>query len=104
MHGVGFWEEKPIVSQPNQWSEGSFDYVLEPATPHRVLIADDGYENLTRYLFDPVLRGGLSCINVRLQSLGSGTDSCAALHQNTAPGSRAKQKRKLVQVGDPEYM
>ena len=33
MHGVGFWEEKPIVSQPNQWSEGSFDYVLEPATP-----------------------------------------------------------------------
>ena len=91
MHGVGFWEEKPIVSQPNQWSEGSFDYVLEPATP-------------TRYLFDPVLMEGLSCMNARLQPLGSGTDSCAALHENTAPGSRAKQKLKLVQVGDPEYM
>ena len=91
MHDVNFWEEWPIVSQPNQWSEGSFDYVLEPATP-------------TSYLFDPVLRGGLSCINVRLQPLGSGTGSCAALHLNTAPGSRAKQKRKLVQVGDPEYM
>ena len=91
MHGVGFWEEKPIVSQPNQWSEGSFDYVLETATP-------------TRYLFDPVLMEGLSCMNARLQPLGSGTDSCAALHQNTALGSRAKQKLKLVQIGDPEYM
>ena len=90
MHGVGFYEEWPIVSQPNQWPEGSFAYVQEPASP-------------SRYLFDPVLRGGLSCINVRLQ-LGSGTGSCAALHLNTAPGSRAKQKRKLVQVCDPEYM
>ena len=43
-------------------------------------------------------------MNARLQPLGSGTDSCAALHQNTALGSRAKQKLKLVQVGDPEYM
>jgi len=54
---------------------------------------------LTLFLWE-----GLSCMYVRLQPLGSGTDSCAALHQNTAPGSRAKQKRKLVQVGDPEYM
>jgi len=43
-------------------------------------------------------------MNARLQPLGSGTDSCVALHQNTAPGSRAKRKLKLVQVGDPEYV
>ena len=91
MHGVGLWKESPIVSQPNQWPEGLFDDVLEPATP-------------TRYLFDPALMARLLCMYARLQPLGSGTDSCAALHQNTAPGSRAKQKLKLVQVGDPEYM
>ena len=123
MHGVGLCDEWLIVSQPDQWLEGSFDYVLEPGMSlcvealggaeggdfaikleGQVLITDDGYENLTRYPFDPVLMGGLSCMNVSLQPLGSGTDSCAALHQNTAPGSRAKQKLKLVQVGDPEYM
>lgn len=38
MHGVGCYEEWPIVSQPNQWPEGSFAYVQEPATPTRYLL------------------------------------------------------------------
>ena len=55
MHGVGLWKESPIVSQPNQWPEGLFDDVLEPATP-------------TRYLFDPALMGRLLCMYLRLKA------------------------------------
>ncbi|MEM9972203.1 MAG: dimethylsulfonioproprionate lyase DddP [Pseudomonadota bacterium] len=76
MHGVGLCDEWPLVAYPDQMVDGAFDYALEPgmvlcvevlASPEggdfsikledQVLITEDGYENLTRYPFDPALMG-----------------------------------------------
>ncbi|MFX0544691.1 dimethylsulfonioproprionate lyase DddP [Roseovarius sp. S1116L3] len=79
MHGVGLCDEWPLVAYPHQAVPGAFDYPLEPGmtlcvealiSPEggdfsikledQVLITEDGFENLTRYPFDPALTGGLS--------------------------------------------
>ena len=76
MHGVGLCDEWPLVAYPDQEVRGAFDYALEPGMvlcvealvgeeggefsiklEDQVLITEDGYENLTRYPFDPVLMG-----------------------------------------------
>jgi Xaa-Pro aminopeptidase len=76
MHGVGLCDEWPLVAYPDQMVEGAFDYVLEPGmtlcvealvSPEggdfsikledQVLITETGYENLTKYPFDPRLMG-----------------------------------------------
>ena len=76
MHGVGLCDEWPLVAYPDHAVKGAFDYVLEPGmtlcvealvSPEggdfsikledQVLITEDGYENLTRYPFDPALMG-----------------------------------------------
>ena len=77
MHGVGLCDEWPLISYPDNFVEGAFEYVLEPGmvlcvealiSPEggdfsikledQVLITEDGHENLTRYPFDPALCGG----------------------------------------------
>jgi Xaa-Pro dipeptidase len=76
MHGVGLCDEWPYVPYPDGWVEGSFDHVLEPGmtlcvealvSPEggdfsikledQVLITERGFENLTKYPFDPRLLG-----------------------------------------------
>ena len=76
MHGVGLCDEWPLVAYPDKMVEGAFDYELEPgmtlcvevlASPEggdfsikledQVLITEDGFENLTKYPFDPMLMG-----------------------------------------------
>ena len=76
MHGVGLCDEWPLVAYPGKHVDGAFDYELEPGmalcvealvSPEdgefsikledQVLITENGYENLTRYPFDPVLMG-----------------------------------------------
>jgi Xaa-Pro aminopeptidase len=76
MHGVGLCDEWPLISYPDAFVEGAYDYVLEPGmvmcvealvSPQdsdfsikledQVLITETGYENLTRYPFDPALCG-----------------------------------------------
>ena len=76
MHGVGLCDEWPLVAYPDQAVEGAFDYALEPGMvlcvevaagavggdfsiklEDQVLITEDGYENLTKYPFDPRLMG-----------------------------------------------
>ncbi|MEM6940788.1 MAG: dimethylsulfonioproprionate lyase DddP [Pseudomonadota bacterium] len=76
MHGVGLCDEWPLVAYPDHAVPGAFDYPLEPGmtlcvevlvSPEggdfsikledQVLITDDGFENLTRYPFDPALMG-----------------------------------------------
>jgi Xaa-Pro aminopeptidase len=76
MHGVGLCDEWPLVAYPDKAVDGAFDYPLEPgmtlcvevlASPEggdfsikledQVLITEDGYENLSKYPFDPVLMG-----------------------------------------------
>jgi Xaa-Pro aminopeptidase len=76
MHGVGLCDEWPLVAYPDAMVEGAFDYELEPGmvlcvealvSPEggdfsikledQVLITEDGYENLTKYPFDPMLMG-----------------------------------------------
>jgi Xaa-Pro aminopeptidase len=76
MHGVGLCDEWPYVTYPDGWTEGAFDAVLEPGNvlcvealvspeggdfsiklEEQVLITETGYENLTRYPFDPRLTG-----------------------------------------------
>ncbi len=76
MHGVGLCDEWPLVAYPDQAVEGAFDYALEPGMvlcveaavgaeggdfsiklEDQVLITENGYENLTRYPFDPRLMG-----------------------------------------------
>ncbi|MGX9354319.1 dimethylsulfonioproprionate lyase DddP [Roseobacteraceae bacterium S113] len=76
MHGVGLCDEWPLVAYPDQMVPGAFDYVLEPGMvlcvealvgetggdfsiklEDQVLITEDGYENLSKYPFDPVLMG-----------------------------------------------
>jgi len=77
MHGVGLCDEWPLVAYPDKAVEGAFDYALEPGMvlcveasvgevggafsiklEDQVLITEDGFENLTRYPFDPMLMGG----------------------------------------------
>ncbi|PTX05200.1 dimethylsulfonioproprionate lyase DddP [Pararhodobacter aggregans] len=76
MHGVGLCDEWPYVPYPDGWIPGAFDAVLEPGMvlcvealvspeggdfsiklEEQVLITETGYENLTRYPFDPALLG-----------------------------------------------
>ena len=76
MHGVGLCDEWPLVAYPDAAVEGSYDYPLEAGMvlcveacvgavggafsiklEDQVLITEDGYENLTKYPFDPVLMG-----------------------------------------------
>lgn len=76
MHGVGLCDEWPHVDYPDKLVPGSFDYPLEPGMvlcvealvgeeggdfsiklEDQVLVTEDGYENLTRYPFDPALMG-----------------------------------------------
>ncbi len=76
MHGVGLCDEWPLVAYPDKAVEGAFDYPLEPGMTlcvevlagevggdfsikleDQVLITEDGYENLTKYPFDPALMG-----------------------------------------------
>ena len=76
MHGVGLCDEWPLIAYPDKFVEGAYDYVLEPGMvlcveaavgevggdfsiklEDQVLITEDGFENLTKYPFDPVLMG-----------------------------------------------
>ncbi len=76
MHGVGLCDEWPYVPYPDAWVDGAFEAALEPGMvlcvealvspeggdfsiklEEQVLITDDGFENLTRYPFDPALLG-----------------------------------------------
>ena len=76
MHGVGLCDEWPHVDYPDHYTPGAFEDALEPgmtlcvevlASPEggdfsikledQVVITEDGYENLTRYPFDPRLTG-----------------------------------------------
>ncbi len=75
-HGVGLCDEWPHVDYPDKYHKGAWDAVLEPGmvlcaealvSPEdgdfsikledQVLITEDGYENLTKYPFDPALMG-----------------------------------------------
>ncbi|MBD3664507.1 dimethylsulfonioproprionate lyase DddP [Sulfitobacter aestuariivivens] len=76
MHGVGLCDEWPLVAYPDQAVEGAYDYPLEAgmvlcvevlASPEdgdfsikledQVLVTEDGFENLSKYPFDPALMG-----------------------------------------------
>ena len=76
MHGVGLCDEWPLVAYPDQMVEGAFDYELQAGmtlcvealvSPEggdfsikledQVVITEDGFENLTKYPFDPALMG-----------------------------------------------
>jgi len=76
MHGVGLCDEWPFVAYPDSWVDGAFEVALEPGmvlcvealvSPEggdfsikledQVLITETGFENLTRYPFDPALLG-----------------------------------------------
>ena len=77
MHGVGLCDEWPLVAYPEAMVEGAFDYAIAPGMvlcvealispedgdfsiklEEQVLVTDTGYENLTKYPFDPRLTGG----------------------------------------------
>ncbi len=76
MHGVGLCDEWPLVGYPDGYVPGAFDYELQPGmclcvealvSPEggdfsikledQVVITETGFENLTRYPFDPRLLG-----------------------------------------------
>ena len=76
MHGVGLCDEWPLVTYPDQFVEGAFEYPIEAGmvlcvealvSPEggdfsikledQVLVTEDGYENLSKYPFDPKLMG-----------------------------------------------
>ena len=76
MHGVGLCDEWPLVAYEDNFVKGAFDYHLEAGmvlcvealiSPEdgdfsikledQVLITEDGYENLSKYPFDPALMG-----------------------------------------------
>ncbi|RYG91896.1 aminopeptidase P family protein [Loktanella sp. IMCC34160] len=76
MHGVGLCDEWPLVAYPDNAVPGSFDYELQPGMvlcveaavgavggdfsiklEDQVLVTEDGFENLTKYPFDPALMG-----------------------------------------------
>ena len=71
MHGVGLCDEWPSIRYPQDYEEGTFDYVCEPGMmlcveaciqtqggefaiklEDQVLVTETGYENLTKYPFD----------------------------------------------------
>ncbi len=76
MHGVGLCDEWPLVAYEDNFVEGAFDYVLEPGMcicvealiscedgdfsiklEDQVIITETGFENITKYPFDPALMG-----------------------------------------------
>lgn len=76
MHGVGLCDEWPLIAYPGNYVEGAFDYELQAGMvlcvealvseeggdfsiklEDQVLITETGYENLTKYPFDPALMG-----------------------------------------------
>nr|WP_323778835.1 dimethylsulfonioproprionate lyase DddP [Amylibacter sp.] len=76
MHGVGLCDEWPLITYPDKYREGAFDYVVEAGMvlcvealispdggdfsiklEDQVLITENGYENLTKYPFDSALMG-----------------------------------------------
>ena len=76
MHGVGLCDEWPAIAYPDRGNRGSGGYAVEAGmvmcvealvSPEggdfsikledQVLVTEDGYENLTRYPFDPRLMG-----------------------------------------------
>jgi len=76
MHGVGLCDEWPLIAHKDHYVPGSFEYPLKAGMvlcveaacgevggdfsvklEDQVLITEDGFENLTRYPFDPVLMG-----------------------------------------------
>lgn len=76
MHGVGLCDEWPLITYPDKYVEGAFDYHLEAGMvlcvealvgedggdfsiklEDQVLVTEDGYENLTKYPFDAHLMG-----------------------------------------------
>lgn len=76
MHGVGLCDEWPLVAYADKAVEGAYDYEIEPGMvlcvealvgeeggdfsiklEDQVLVTEDGFENLTKYPFDPVLMG-----------------------------------------------
>ena len=73
-HGVGLCDEWPLVAYPDKMVKGAFDYELQPGMTlcvealigedggdfcikleDQVLVTEDGFENLTKYPFDPEL-------------------------------------------------
>ncbi len=76
MHGVGLCDEWPLIAYPDHLVDGAYDYHLEAGmvlcvealvSPEggdfsikledQVLITETGYENLSKYPFDPRLMG-----------------------------------------------
>lgn len=76
MHGVGLYDEWPLVAYPDQMVDGAFDYELEAGmtlcvealiSPEggdfsikledHVLITETGFENIMQYPHDPALMG-----------------------------------------------
>ena len=76
MHGVGLCDEWPSIKYPDGFEKGAYDYPLQEgmvlcvevlASPEggdfsikledQVLVTANGYENLTKYPFDPKLMG-----------------------------------------------
>ena len=70
-HGVGLCDEFPLITYPEDYEEGAFDYVLQPGMTlcvealisrengefsikleDQLLVTDSGFENLTSYPFD----------------------------------------------------
>lgn len=75
-HGVGLCDEWPLISYPDNFVEGAYEYELKAGmvlcvealvSPEngdfsvkledQVLVTDDGYENITKYPFCPHLMG-----------------------------------------------
>ncbi len=76
MHGVGLCDEWPLITYPDRWVEGAYDYEVQAGmvlcvealiSPEggdfsikledQVLVTEDGHENLTTYPFDAALMG-----------------------------------------------
>ena len=76
MHGVGLCDEWPHIDYPDHFTEGAFDYTVEPGMvlcvealvgaeggdfsiklEDQVLVTETGHENLTKYPFDDRLMG-----------------------------------------------
>ena len=70
-HGVGLCDEFPLITYPDDYEEGAFDYVLQPGMTlcvealisrvngnfsikleDQLLVTESGFENLTSYPFD----------------------------------------------------
>ena len=76
MHGVGLCDEWPHIDYPDHFTDGAFDYIVEPGMvlcvealvgaeggdfsiklEDQVLVTETGHENLTKYPFDDRLMG-----------------------------------------------